>query len=430
MLIIGLIGGFVVGLAAARLGSRGMAVTTSHTDLSHSSTAAVSHSGKAASFDPEQVDVMLGNISTVPFQELYSVLSTLPPEKLQELAAQLDRLPDDKESAARVSTFFKAWAHLDPIAALRAATAFHSTESKTNAIGAVIDSADLPQAESLANAIRDLPEDAINREQRNNFLAATVTKWAQLAPTDAAKFFDQTQTGSLRFRWVASTIAQSWATQDPQAALSWAQAHSDGFGNAVPGAIMGWWSKDHEAAEAYVRGHLESDKGQQIATSLVSYMYSRDSERAKQWVSELPTPQARRDANRMLTMQMAFSDPKAASAYAAALPAEMRQESISTAVNYWASNDLNAPAEWINSLSGAPRDEATAAYINNLVRKDPATAAQWAVTISDAKARDPALQRVASEWLRKDPQQAAAWIQTTSLSDDEKQRLLALAPKH
>ena len=234
----------------------------------------------------------------------------------------------------------------------------------------------------------------------------------------------------MRFRWVASNIAQSWAAQDPAAALSWAQQHSDGdgFAGAIMGAVMGWWTKDHTAAEAYVLAHLNENRG--LATSLVSYIYQRDPDRAKAWVNELPNLETRRVANNMLTMQMAFNDPKGASQWAAALPDDVRQQSLSAAVTYWASSDLTATGQWINSLTGTPRDEAATAYTYTLLRKDPATAASWAMTINDPASRNSALQTVALQWLGKDSQQAAAWIQSTALPDDQKQRLLALAPKH
>jgi hypothetical protein len=431
MLVIGLIGGFVIGFAFSRWNHNSVTPRANLRDWGAiASTAAGSNRSAMRSADAAAPDVVLGNITTVPFQELYNLLSTLPPEKLGALAAQLNRLPGDKESDGKIATFFKAWAQLDPMAALRSAVTFHASEAKSTAISTIIESADLAQSAALAKAIKDLPPGAVNREQQNNFLASAVSKWAQLAPTDAAKFFDETQSGSMRFRWVASNIAQSWAAQDPAAALSWAQQHSDGdeFAGAIMGAVMGWWTKDHTAAEAYVLAHLNENRG--LATSLVSYIYQRDPDRAKAWVNELPNLETRRVANNMLTMQMAFNDPKGASQWAAALPDDVRQQSLSAAVTYWASSDLTATGQWINSLTGTPRDEAATAYTYTLLRKDPATAASWAMTINDPASRNSALQTVALQWLGKDSQQAAAWIQSTALPDDQKQRLLALAPKH
>src|SRR4030095_4570901 len=72
----------------------------------------------------EHPNILLGDIMTVPFQELYAVLSMLSPQQLDELAAQLKNLPAGKETNAKVAAFFRAWAHFDSVAALRAAAGF------------------------------------------------------------------------------------------------------------------------------------------------------------------------------------------------------------------------------------------------------------------------------------------------------------------
>ncbi|PYK68496.1 MAG: hypothetical protein DME45_07190, partial [Verrucomicrobia bacterium] len=196
------------------------------------------------------IQILLGDIVTVPFQELYGVLSTLSPQQLNDLVAQLRALAAGKDTNAKMAAFFKAWAHFDPIAALHAAAGFKVSEAKTTAVQSIIASADATQAKTLAREIQEWPTDAINREQRNGFLNSLLMKWSDLDPIGAAKFFDTMQVDTIRFHPVASVIAQNWAAIDPAAALEWARAHSDvqGFQGAINGAINGWWSKDHAAA--------------------------------------------------------------------------------------------------------------------------------------------------------------------------------------
>ncbi|MGI9114712.1 MAG: hypothetical protein DLM52_04430 [Chthoniobacterales bacterium] len=431
--IAGVLVGGLVGFSLGRSHIGSTSVQQRTTSKNHT-TAAVSKSGKTALFsasDDDPSHVSLGNITTVPFQELYGVLSSLPPEKLDELAAQLRQLPDDKQTAAKIATFFKAWAHIDPKAALRAAIAFKSAEAKTTAITAVIDSADATQAEALAKAIREWPEGALGRGQRDSFLASALAKWAQVAPADAAKFFDANSVAGRHFSWTASVIAQNWAPLDPQAAMSWAQslADKDGFNNALSGAVTGWWSKDHAAAEAYALAHMSDAAGRQLATHLANYMYSREPERAKDWVSRLPDVQARQQATNMLVGQMCWSDPQAAAEWAATLPTDVRDTSLRLAVHSWTATDASTAGDWINTLTGAAHDQAASAYTASLANKNPAAAAQWAMSISDVKLRDSSLDRVASEWLRKNAGEASAWIQNSGLPVNQKQRLLALAPK-
>lgn len=433
ILLVGLVMGGIIGFSLGRSGREAASAHVGSTALESQvgPASTKSNSGAMVGNMMDESHISLGNITTVPFSELYGVLSSLPESKLNELAIQLAKLPNDKQTTAKIATFFKAWAHIDPKAALRAAIMFKTTEAKTTAISSVIESADVTQAEALARAIKDWPEDAITRGQRIGFLATTISKWAQIAPIDAAKFYDAAAISTSRFTWAASAISQNWAITDPPAALTWAQSHGDaeGYNSAINAAVCGWWSKDHAAAEAYALAHLKDQAGRQLASHLANYIFSSDPERAKQWVMTLPDGQARQQSANMLTMQMAWSDPKGASEWAVTLPSDVRDTSLGQAMHYWTASDAPSAGDWINGLNGATRDQAVSAYATTLARKNPATAAEWAMSISDAKTRDSSLDRIASEWLRKNTPDATAWIQRSALSMEQKQRLFGLAPK-
>ena len=422
--------GVIIGLAISPAHHPDSGVTQGVAGSPASVTAAKAKPGSHLEAEMEHPNILLGDIVTVPFQELYGVLSALSPQQLNDLATQLKSLPAGKDTNAKVTTFFKAWAHFDPIAALHAAAGFNVSEAKTTAVQSIIASADATQAKALAKEIQEWPADTIKREQRNGFLNSLLMKWSDLDPIGAAKFFDTMQVDTMRFHPVAAAIAQNWAAIDPAAALEWARAHSDvqGFQGAINGAINGWWSKDHAAAEQYVTAHANDSSGRQMATTLTSYIFSKDPERAKEWVAQLSDSETRRQAQHVLVIQMAVSDPESASEYAATLPADVREGTLTGAINYWAANDLTAAGEWIKGLSGPARDEALGAYTYSLLRKDPNSAAAWAVTISDPKIRDKSLNGIATFWLNKDPAAASAWIQNSSLPAADKKRLLGLAP--
>src|SRR5881227_3711412 len=387
-------------------------------------------SGSRLESKMEHPDILLGDIMTVPFQELYDVLSMLSPQQLDELAAQLKHLPAGKETNAKVAAFFRAWAHFDSVAALRAAAGFKISEAKTIAVQSVITSADATQAKALAKQIQEWPADILTREQRNGFLNSLLVKWSDLDPVGAAKFFDTMQVDAMHFHPAVAVIAQNWAAMDPSAAIEWARSHSDtqGFQGAMNSAINGWWSKDRGAAEQYVATRATDTAGRQMASTLASYIFAKDPERAKEWVGKLPDLETRRQAEHVLVIQMAANDPRDASEYAATLPPDVREATLGGAINYWATNDPAAVGEWIKGLSGPTRDEALGTYTYSLLRKDPNAAAAWAVTISDPKIRDKSLNGIAAFWLNKDPAAASAWIQNSGLSAADKKRLLTLAP--
>ena len=168
--------------------------------------------------------------------------------------------------------------------------------------------------------------------------------------------------------------------------------------------------------------------GRQMASTLANYIFSKDPERAKEWVAQLSDLETRRQSQHVVAIQMAVNDPQSASEYAAGLPADVREATLAGVVNYWAGNNLTAAGEWIKGLSGPARDEAVGAYTYSLLRKDPTAAAAWAVTISDPKIRDKSLNGVATFWLNKDPAAASAWIQNSNLPPADKKRLLGLTP--
>src|SRR5947208_3807343 len=63
-------------------------------------------SGSRLESEMEHPNILLGNIVTVPFQELYGVLSALSPQQLNELAVQLKNLPRWQRDERQGCRFF------------------------------------------------------------------------------------------------------------------------------------------------------------------------------------------------------------------------------------------------------------------------------------------------------------------------------------
>ena len=378
----------------------------------------------------EENKIVLGNITTVPFQELYGVLSSRSREEVAQMAEQLKELPAGRDTNMKINVFFKAWAHLDAKAAFNAAVAFKTADARGAAIGAVIESADPTVASSLAQSVIALAPDAFPSGQRAGFLGLALSKWSQIDPVGAAKFLDASAGKDRALTGARITIAENWAASDPPAALAWAQVQNDEQSArvAVSGAISGWWRTDPRAAEAYVASHLDT-LGIEAVMTVTRQIFGQDQQRAKDWARQLSNPEARRSATSYVAMQIANSDPKGAAEWTVTLPEDLRERAIASVVNTWARRDPEAAATWVNGLGGAPRDQAVNAYSSALSNRDPATALTWAATISDEKIRDNSVQRIVAGWLRRSPNEATAWIQNSTLSDAEKTRLLALSSR-
>jgi len=376
---------------------------------------------------PETNKIVLGNIATVPFQELYSVLSARSGKEMAELAAQLNDLPPGRETKTKITAFFTAWAHLDARAAIGAAISLKTADAKDAAIAAVVRGADAIAAKSLVEVVSQLPADALPAWQKTKSLNSALTKWSEVEPASAAKFLDQFPTQDRELLGARMMIAQNWAASDPAAALAWAAAQGDGREGRISmsGVIAGWWDNDPRAAEAYVAEHLDA-LGTQSVMQIASQIYRQDPQRAKEWTNSLPTVDARRMATTNIAMQMASTDPKAASEWAATLPDDVRGRTLEGVIARWARNDSPAVGEWINGLNGAVRDEAVSAFSSILSARDPASALTWATTVSDPTRRNTTVDRLVTGWLRRSPADAKAWIQNSALPDPEKTRLLSL----
>lgn len=374
----------------------------------------------------ERDKVILGNISTVPFQELYGVLSNRSAQEMAEVARQLNDLAPGRETKNKINAFFSAWAHLDPKAALTSAIALKTSEAKSVAITAVIRGADAIAAATLATTLNQLPADALPASQKARLLNSAVSKWSEVDPAAAAKFLDENPPHDREFFGARVTIAQNWAATDPAAALAWVQAQGDARETRVTmsGVIRGWWENDPRSAEAYVAAHLDS-LGLETVMGITTELYRLDPARAKDWANSLPL-EARRNADSFIGMQMVDADPKAASEWAASLPGEVRTRTLESVISKWARNDLQAAGQWINDRNGVVRDEALSAYSSTMAFKDPVAALNVAGTVTDPKIQSATVDRIVSGWMRRSPNDATAWIQNSALADSEKARLLAL----
>jgi hypothetical protein len=421
------IGGVLIGLlCAAAIGSlRRMTTATSNPAATRAPESSDQTTPALPPLDPRQPEVFLANISTASFQELHEALSKLAPKDYQRLIEQFRKLPPGKDTNARIRAFFKAWGGLDAKAALSAALTLQPSEAKSIAVNAVINAADNAIASSLAHMINDWPTAVFSGRDRDHFLPLAVTKWGQIDPITAANFLDSVPSSNgMEFLTARSSIGHAWAAVDPLAAMAWEQAHRSEH-VAVSGAISGWWEKDSAAAEAYAASHLDSFSDRSNAATIAGLIAKQDLERAQQWVSQLPDEQARRGAESILVSQLAMSDPRGTAEWATTLGDALRESAVRSAVSVWVASDQTAAKQWVDQLDGELHDEALSGYALRISFKDPLTAADLAVSISNPTIRNQSLQSITGEWLRQSPQEGTSWIQNSALSDNEKRRLLA-----
>ena len=71
------------------------------------------------------------------------------------------------------------------------------------------------------------------------------------------------------------------------------------------------------------------------------------------------------------------------------------------------------------------RDSAVEEFATTLSREDPATAIQWANSISDGESRTETLTQVARSWYYRDREAASQWIETSGLPEESVEAITA-----
>ncbi len=171
-LILGGLAGYALHGPAER--SRDKEPITSSSRAGNPASRATSRSAEKQRTEDQKI--LLGDLTTVPFQEVYEILSRQGSEGVARLAEQLDGLPPSAQNTAKIKIFFKAWAQLDPTAAFGKATALHTAETRGSAIEAIVVGADPAAAGALAGSIASLPNETLSARAKASYFSQAVTK--------------------------------------------------------------------------------------------------------------------------------------------------------------------------------------------------------------------------------------------------------------
>ncbi|HTB63071.1 MAG TPA: hypothetical protein VK737_05740 [Opitutales bacterium] len=146
------------------------------------------------------------------------------------------------------------------------------------------------------------------------------------------------------------------------------------------------------------------------------------------WVATLGPPYTNQ-YGRTLINSWAASDPAGAAAWAASLDASNANgpaatggrgargaggNLLSTTINDWVSNGGEDDAgAYLNSMpASTEKDTAVSTFISGTMAEDPATAMNWAKTITDPNMQLNSMDRVAATWNSEDPQGFASYLAT------------------
>lgn len=377
--------------------------------------------------------IRLDILGSVPAREVSDLLRGCSQREVIELAGQLQKLRPGPQTYNTVTQFFKVWAEFDSEAAFRTALSFSDPSPKSTALRAIFDGAPAEAAGALTNVLK--PTTDLAPMLKSELLAQGIGKWSQADAPSAARFLDENPDATIAERrqmptgtsMIANTVAGHWAETDPQAAMEWAKKRPDAS-SAMQGAIGGWWQTDPDGATAYVMRHLETNIDHNVAAVLADLMAAQDPKRAAEWVAQLPNDSARSFSEISIAHSLGSRDPQAAVDWAGTLPPAERTGALTSIIAAWAYNDPQAAGQWASTLTGPGRDETIATYGSAIASLDPPAALGWTMTVNDQRMRDESVQRIISVWINQNPAAAKSWIEQSTLSLEQKARLLNASP--
>ena len=312
-----------------------------------------------------------------------------------------------------------------------------------------INSLDADEFESVVARFR---EEGLTQENMAEY-ALLLTAWAKMNPL-AALDYAKANTGN---SFARNTILTAWAQTDPQEAIAWARQNHEGD-DANPwmvGVIRGLVPSDPALATQLMLEMPRSRERGDALAAVLPKIIAQGSDVAKNWVSSITDESLRDGAVRMLTGELAKTDPGGAAEWLTSMGGEAAQRELDDVISTWAGTDRSAAEAYFRQLpAGQARSNALRGLTNQLALSDPsaaarfleqhagdandrvyqqfvwhsfgsdpALAANYIGRITDEGERDGTYRRMLDGWLRRDFEAATEWMSNNDLPENVVNRM-------
>ena len=95
----------------------------------------------------------------------------------------------------------------------------------------------------------------------------------------------------------------------------------------------------------------------------------------------------------------------------------------------WFDYDKDGAIEWTLRMTDRRRIHVLGIVASEWAMEDPVAASEWVMKLPEGKNKDQHLNNVVAIWAEREPDKARNWIEKSSLSQDEKDKLLKSIPK-
>lgn len=331
-------------------------------------------------------------------------------------------------------------------------------------IGGLLD-LDGSQLKLLVVELREAP--GLSADTRSGMIGFTVMMLANDHPATALNLLAESSDilkESGMSRHVVASALQKWAQSDPKAAIEWTRKNAkdhpemvtdetkkgilagaakidpalaftlmseldlkdaNSLGNSI--AESASTPEQRTAVMAALRNHLKTLDDKERLATLNNTMSSLSGKAAQDgftagaaWVESAKLSEEEREgfANGMNYWQTKGDTGKWIEWMDGKLPAEKLDGKIQSMMTQWTENDYKAAGQWLNdSKDGAMKNSAIRSYAGAVAPYEPATAAEWALTLPESPERKELLDNIHRQWKGKDAAAAAKFAQQNGLTE-------------
>jgi hypothetical protein len=313
-------------------------------------------------------------------------------------SAGSDSVPQSNPAAAKVVEEARA-GHFTEFHTVQAVLALPSAFARREALYAIAGRADLRELDTLIAEAKNLSNPADRAAALEVLYLSYVEHDPQRALRSALALPDSEARNDSLVR-----VGAAWARIAPQAAFQQAELETDApVRTTLQDAIVhAWASQDAAAAFASVNALPAGVQRDQLLTLTTRELARQDPQRAAELIAKLVPADA--DAlNRVLAVEWANSDPRAAARWIASQPtARMVMIAYNVAPLYAAQFPAEA-LEWASRLDRTRNGQLWSQALVGVANQDPEAAIQVATGVKDAARRSTAISAVISAIAERDP---------------------------
>lgn len=218
-------------------------------------------------------------------------------------------------------------------------------------------------------------------------------------------------------------VAKAWASQDPAAALRWAETvpASQAREEGLNGAWQGWAEHDPAAAAAEISRSPAVRFSQSVWQGVAASFVAKDAEAALRWIESLPRKEDREMAlTRFNPTIQQMGGGEQMLELIKKIPFESTKENVARNAAYEiARDDPGKALAWAEQLpTGSARNEALNAVIREMALRMPARAVEYVTSMPESSLRTGLMQRVVGDWAGQDPASVMAWLRQLPPSEE------------